>query len=56
MKDELRKAYIDRVNELLNLPIRDAKIQIDFHYDEPPTIRYDITEIIIPKEESEDRE
>ena len=34
----------------------DAKIQIDYHHDEVPTIRYDIVERIIPKDESEIKE
>lgn len=47
MNEELKKAYINKVEELLDKPLRDAKIQIDYHKDECPTIRYDITEIIL---------
>lgn len=56
MKAELKKAYIDRVNELLGTPAMEAKIQISYRCDEVPTIRYDIVERIIPKNESEESE
>lgn len=46
MVEELKKAYINKISELLDKTIRDAKIQIDYHYDTIPTVRYDITEYI----------
>jgi hypothetical protein len=49
MTNELKQIYLEKVSELLDKPITDAKIQIDYHYDEVPTIRYDITERIMPK-------
>ena len=51
MKEELKKAYIAKISELLDKPIRDAKIQIDYHYNEIPTVRYDITEYIIEEDD-----
>ena len=45
---EIKKAIIDKVSELLDKPLNDARIQLDYHYDEVPTIRYDITEYIAP--------
>lgn len=47
MNEELKKAIINKVAELLDKPLMDAKIQIDYHRDEIPTIRYDITEYIL---------
>ena len=47
-KTEIKKAFIDKVSEILDKPLRDARIQLDYHYDEVPTIRYDITEYIVP--------
>ena len=47
-KIEIKKAFIDRVSEILDKPLKDARIQLDYHYDEVPTIRYDITEYIRP--------
>ena len=47
-KTEIKKAFIDKVSEILDKPLKDARIQLDYHYDEVPTIRYDITEYIIP--------
>lgn len=46
MNEELKKSVISKVEELLDKPLMDAKIQIDYHRDEVPTIRYDITEVI----------
>ena len=51
--EELRKRYNEIVDNAKNY--RDMTIQTTFHYDEVPTIRYDITEVIIPQE-SEDKE
>lgn len=51
MTNELKEAYIEKISELLEKPIKHAKIQIDYNFDEAPTIRYDITEIIYPKQE-----
>jgi hypothetical protein len=47
-KTEIKKAFIDKVSEILDKPLKDARIQLDYHYDEVPTIRYDVTEYIIP--------
>ena len=47
-KTEIKKAFIDKVSEILDKPLKDARIQLDYHYDELPTIRYDVTEYIIP--------
>lgn len=41
--EEIKK----RIGELLDRPFIDAKIQIDIHTNEVPTIRYDITELVI---------
>lgn len=51
--EELRKRYNEIVDNAKNY--RDMTIKTTFHYDEAPTIRYDITEVIIPQE-SEDKE
>ena len=51
--EELKKRYNEIVDNAKNY--RDMTIQTTFHYDEVPTIRYDITEAIIPQE-SEDQE
>lgn len=51
--EELKKRYNEIVDNAKNY--RDMTIQTTFHYDEVPTIRYDITEVIIPQE-SEDQE
>lgn len=48
VKTEIKKAFIDKVSEILDKPLKDARIQLDYHYDEVPTIRYDITEYIVP--------
>lgn len=48
MTNELKQICLEKVSELLDKPITDAKIQIDYHYNEVPTIRYDITERILP--------
>ena len=45
---EIKKAFIGKVSEILDKPLKDARIQLDYHYDEVPTIRYDVTEYIIP--------
>jgi hypothetical protein len=47
-KTEIKKAFIGKVSEILDKPLKDARIQLDYHYDEVPTIRYDVTEYIIP--------
>jgi frataxin-like iron-binding protein CyaY len=47
-KEEIKKAFIDKVSEILDKPLKDARIQLDYHYDEVSTIRYDVTEYIIP--------
>lgn len=44
----LKKRYNEIVENAKHY--RDMTIQTTFHYDEMPTIRYDITEIIIPEE------
>ena len=44
-----RKEIEKRIGELLDRPFIDAKIQIDIHTDEVPTIRYDITELVVPE-------
>ena len=49
-KTEIKKAFIDKVSEILDKPLKDARIQLDYHYDEVPTIRYDITEYIVPNQ------
>lgn len=46
--EELKKRYNEIVENAKNY--RDMTIQTTFHYDEVPTIRYDITEVIIPEE------
>lgn len=51
MNNSLKEAYLEKISELLDKPLRHAKIQIDYNYDEVPTIRYDITEYITPKQE-----
>lgn len=51
-KNEFRELCKEKVGRLIDRPLRDAKIQIDYHFDEQPTIRYDITEYIIPEGES----
>ena len=45
---EIKKAFIDKVSEILDKPLKDARIQLDYPYDEVPTIRYDVTEYIVP--------
>ena len=42
--EELRKRYNEIVDNAKNY--RDMTIQTTFHFDELPTIRYDITEVI----------
>ena len=46
--EKLKKRYNEIVDNAKNY--RDMTIQTTFHYDEIPTIRYDITEVIIPEE------
>lgn len=46
--EKLKKRYNEIVDNAKNY--RDMTIQTTFHYDEMPTIRYDITEVIIPEE------
>lgn len=50
MKEELKRAFINRIEEILDKPLRDVKIQIDYHYNEVPMLRYDVTEVILPEE------
>lgn len=45
--EELKKRYNEIVDNAKNY--RDMTIQTSFHFDERPTIRYDITEVIIPE-------
>lgn len=51
MKDDLKEKFMGKLSELLDKPLMDAKIQINYHRDEVPAIRYDITEWIIPEQE-----
>ncbi len=53
-KDKMKRAALDKVEELLSSPIIDAKIQININRGEVPTIRYDITEVIMPEEGGKD--
>jgi hypothetical protein len=53
MPKELKNEYMGRISELLDLPVRDLKVQINYHYDEVPLLRYDVTEYIKPKEDGE---
>lgn len=46
--EELKKRYNEIVENAKNY--RDVTIQTTFHFDEIPTIRYDITEVVIPEE------
>lgn len=46
--EELKKRYNEIVENAENC--RDMTIQTTFHFGEVPTIRYDITEVVIPKE------
>lgn len=46
--EELKKRYNEIVDNAKNY--RDMTIQTTFHFDEVPTIRYDITEVIVPEE------
>ena len=46
--EELRKRYNEIVDNAKNY--RDMTIQTTFYFDEIPTIRYDITEVIVPEE------
>ena len=46
--EKLKKRYNEIVDNAKNY--RDMTIQTTFHYDEMPTIRYDITEVIFPEE------
>ena len=52
--EELKKRYNEIVENAKNY--RDMTIQTTFHYDEIPTIRYDITEVIVPEECKEVRQ
>jgi hypothetical protein len=45
--EELRKRYNEIVDNAKNY--RDMTIQTTFHFDEVPTIRYDITECVVPE-------
>ena len=47
-REEIKKASIGKVSEILDKPVKDVRIQLDYHYDEVPTIRYDVTEYIVP--------
>ncbi len=46
--EKLKKRYNEIVDNAKNY--RDMTIQTTFHFDELPTIRYDITEVVIPEE------
>ena len=52
--EELKKRYNEIVENAKNY--RDMTIQTTFHFDEIPTIRYDITEVIVPKKCEEVRQ
>ena len=52
--EELKKRYNEIVENAKNY--RDMTIQTTFHFDEIPTIRYDITEVIVPEECKEVRQ
>ena len=45
--EELKKRYNEIVDNVKYCS--DMTIQTTFHLDEPPTIRYDITEFVIPE-------
>ena len=45
--DALKKRYNEIVDNAKNY--RDMTIQTTFHFDEVATIRYDITEVIVPE-------
>ena len=45
--EEIKKRYNEIVENAKNY--RDMTIQTTFHFDEVPTIRYDITEVIVPE-------
>ena len=47
--EALKKRYNEIVDSAKNY--RDMTIQTTFHFDEVPTIRYDVTEVIIPEED-----
>lgn len=49
--EALKKRYNEIVDSAKNY--RDMTIQTTFHFDEVPTIRYDVTEVIIPEEDAE---
>lgn len=49
--EELKKRYNEIVDNAKYC--KDMTIQTTFHLDEAPTIRYDITEFIIPEESEE---
>ena len=49
--EALKKRYNEIVDSAKNY--RDMTIQTTFHFDEVPTIRYDVTEVIIPEEDTE---
>ena len=52
--EELKKRYNEIVENAKNY--RDMTIQTTFHYDEIRTIRYDITEVIVPEKCEEVRQ
>lgn len=52
--EEIKKRYNEIVDNAKNY--RDMTIQTTFHYDEIPTIRYDITEVIVPEKCEEVRQ
>ena len=52
--EALKKRYNEIVDNAKNY--RDMTIQTTFHYDEIPTIRYDITEVFVPEECKEVRQ
>ena len=52
-RKRIKNYFIDKVSEILDKPLKDARIQLDYHYNEVPTIRYDITEYIAPDQEGD---
>lgn len=50
MEEKLKKAFIEKVSEILDKPLSDAKIQIEYHRHQVPLVRYDVTEYILPSD------
>lgn len=53
-KAGIKRAFINRASEIFDRPLKDARIQFDYHYDEVPTIRYDVTEYIMPEQKEQE--